>query len=98
MIISTTIENSSLENAFMVVSPDFAFLDKTANRICDIDNEAISKYYGTYTEFLKKDSIARGLYSPIFGPAERDKKGRRVHSQKYCRPEIQNGKRTPKTA
>ncbi len=53
---------SNLENAFMVVSHDFAFLDKIANRICDIDNETISKYYGTYTEFLKKKSLQREDY------------------------------------
>lgn len=45
---------SSLENAFLVVSHDFEFLDKIANRICDIDNDTITKYYGTYSEFLRK--------------------------------------------
>ena len=34
---------SSLENAFLVVSHDFEFLDKIANRICDIDNDTITK-------------------------------------------------------
>lgn len=53
---------SDLENAFMVVSHDFAFLDKIANRICDIDNETISKYYGTYSEFLKKKTLLREDY------------------------------------
>ena len=40
---------SNLENAFLVVSHDFSFLDKVANRICDIDNNTITKYYGTYS-------------------------------------------------
>ncbi|WP_031389444.1 ABC-F family ATP-binding cassette domain-containing protein [Kineothrix alysoides] len=53
---------SSLENAFMVVSHDYAFLDKIANRICDIDNNALSKYYGTYSEFLKKKTLLREDY------------------------------------
>lgn len=48
---------SSLENAFMVVSHDYNFLEKTANRICDIDNDTIIKYYGTYSEFLKKKTL-----------------------------------------
>lgn len=42
---------SSLENAYLIVSHDFDFLEKTANRICDIDNSRITKYYGTYSEF-----------------------------------------------
>jgi len=53
---------SKLENAFMVVSHDFSFLDKIANRICDIDNYQISKYYGTYSEFLKKKTLLREDY------------------------------------
>lgn len=53
---------SSLDNAFMVVSHDFVFLDKIANRIYDIDNESITKYYGTYSEFLKKKTLLREDY------------------------------------
>ncbi len=53
---------SSLENAFMVVSHDYAFLDKIANRICDIDNNTLAKYYGTYSEFLKKKTLLREDY------------------------------------
>jgi len=53
---------SSLENAFLVVSHDFDFLDKIANRICDIDNDTITKYYGTYSEFLRKKTLLREDY------------------------------------
>lgn len=53
---------SSLENAFLIVSHDFDFLEKTANRICDIDNSRITKYYGTYSEFLKKKTLLREDY------------------------------------
>lgn len=53
---------SGLENAFMVVSHDYAFLDKTANRICDIDNNTITKYFGAYSEFLKKKTRLREDY------------------------------------
>lgn len=53
---------AGLENAFMVVSHDYAFLDKTTNRICDIDNDTITKYYGSYTEFLKKKTLLREDY------------------------------------
>lgn len=53
---------SKLEHAFMVVSHDYAFLDKISNRICDIDNEKITKYYGTYSEFLRKKTLLREDY------------------------------------
>lgn len=53
---------SNLENAFMAVSHDYAFLEKTANRICDIDNVTITKYYGTYSEFLRKKTLLREDY------------------------------------
>lgn len=53
---------SSLENTFMVVSHDYTFLDKIANRICDIDNDTITKYFGTYSEFLKKKTLLREDY------------------------------------
>lgn len=53
----------SLENAFLVVSHDARFLDQVANRICDIDNRAITKYYGAYSEFLRKKTLLREDYS-----------------------------------
>ena len=53
---------SNLDNAYMVVSHDYAFLDRIANRICDIDNDKITKYYGTYSEFLKKKTLLREDY------------------------------------
>lgn len=53
---------ANLENAFMAVSHDYAFLEKIANRICDIDNDTITKYHGTYSEFLKKKTLLRKDY------------------------------------
>lgn len=53
---------AGLDNAFMVVSHDYAFLEKIANRICDVDNKAITKYYGTYSEFLRKKTLLREDY------------------------------------
>ena len=46
----------------MVVSHDYAFLEKISNRICDIDNHKITKYYGTYSEFLRKKTALREDY------------------------------------
>lgn len=53
---------SGLDHAFLVVSHDFKFLDKTANRICDIDNLTITKYYGTYSGFMKKKTLLKEDY------------------------------------
>ena len=71
---------SSLENAFLVVSHDFDFLDKIANRICDIDNDTITKYYGTYSEFLrKKNTVAGRLHSSILSATKGNTKNRGVY-------------------
>lgn len=53
---------AGLDNAFMVVSHDYAFLEKITNHICDIDNDTITKYYGTYSEFVKKKTFLREDY------------------------------------
>lgn len=63
---------SHLENAFLVVSHDDCFLDKIANRICDIDNQKISKYYGTYSEFLKKKMLLRDDYTRQYSAQQRE--------------------------
>lgn len=46
----------------MTVSHDYVFLDKIAAFICDIDNEKIRKYQGTYSGFLKKKTLLREDY------------------------------------
>lgn len=53
---------SNLENAFLVVSHDAAFLDRIADYICDIDTNKIIKYRGTYSEFLKKKTCLQEDY------------------------------------
>lgn len=53
---------SNLETAFFVVSHDYNFLDKVANRICDIDHKRFVKYYGTYSEFFRKKALIREDY------------------------------------
>lgn len=63
---------SSLENAFMVVSHNYAFLENIANRICDIDNYALTKYYGTYSEFLKKKTFLREDYVRQYSAQQRE--------------------------
>lgn len=61
-----------LNNAFMVVSHDYAFLEKITNRICDIDNQKITKYYGTYSEFLKKKTALREDYIRQYSAQQRE--------------------------
>lgn len=63
---------SGLDNAFMVVSHDYGFLDKIANRICDIDNGTITKYYGIYSEFLKKKTLLREDYVRQYAAQQRE--------------------------
>lgn len=63
---------SSLDNAFIVVSHDFDFLEKIANRICDIDNSTITKYYGTYSEFLTKKTLLREDYVRQYSAQQRE--------------------------
>lgn len=53
---------ANLENAFMVVSHDYGFLEKISTRICDLDNGKIVKYFGTYSEFLKKKTLLHDDY------------------------------------
>lgn len=53
---------ANLSNAFLVVSHDYDFLEKISTKICDIDNEKITKYFGTYSEFMRKKSLLREDY------------------------------------
>lgn len=53
---------SGLSNAFMVVSHDNEFLEKSVNCICDIHNGRFRKYYGSYSEFLKKKVFLQEEY------------------------------------
>lgn len=63
---------NKLDNAFMVISHDYAFLEKIANRICDIDNQKITKYYGTYSEYLKKKTALREDYIRKYSAQQRE--------------------------
>lgn len=53
---------AAFKNAFLVVSHDFAFLEKISTHICDIDNQKITKYHGAYSEFLKKKTFLQEDY------------------------------------
>lgn len=68
--LSEYLKNS--DNAFMVVSHDHTFLENISNRICDIDNCKINKYYGTYSEFLKKKEMHREDYIRKYNAQQRE--------------------------
>lgn len=80
---------STLENAFLVVSHDFSFLDKIANRICDIDNDTITKYYGTYSEFLRKKTLLREDYIRQYAAQQKEIKKLRNLSERILQVERQ---------
>lgn len=65
---------SSSEKAFMVVSHDCDFLDRIANRICDVDHETITKYYGTYSEFLHKKALVQEDYVRQYTAQQKERK------------------------
>lgn len=61
-----------LDNAVMVISHDYTFLENISNRICDIDNQKITKYYGTYSEFLKKKTALWEDYIRKYSAQQRE--------------------------
>lgn len=50
---------AALPNAFLVVSHDPEFLNRAANRICDLDRGKLIKYYGGYSDFVRKKALLR---------------------------------------
>ena len=83
---------SSLQNAFMVVSHDYEFLEKISTRICDIDNQKITKYFGTYYEFRRKKALLREDYIRQYGQDGSDwTKRNQATFQISCRSPNYNG-------
>lgn len=52
----------NIDKAFMVISHDTDFLEKIADRICDIEFQSIRKYHGNYSEFLSKKAFLHANY------------------------------------
>jgi len=50
------------EGAYIVISHDYAFLDKITNCICNIEFGTITKYYGNFTKFLEIKDIKSESY------------------------------------
>lgn len=62
------------DKAFMVVSHDNDFLDRISNRICDVDHSTLSKYYGTYSEFLHKKALLQEDYTKQYTAQQKERK------------------------
>ncbi|MFP4461503.1 MAG: ABC-F family ATP-binding cassette domain-containing protein [Thermotogota bacterium] len=53
---------SNIEQSFMIVSHDHAFLKKISNCICDVENGQLKKYNGTYSDFIRQRHHNRKIY------------------------------------
>ena len=74
---------STIDNAFLVISHDTAFLEHISNRICDIDNKTIKKYYGTFSQFLKKKEFLREDYIRKYSSQQKKIKETEEFIRKY---------------
>lgn len=63
---------ANLENAFLLVTHDHEFLERTATAICDISEGKITKYRGNYTEFLKKREARQEEYLRRYTAQQRE--------------------------
>lgn len=63
---------AQLPNAFLLVTHDHEFLEKTATAICDLSEGKITKYRGAYSEFLKKREALREDYLRRYTAQQRE--------------------------
>lgn len=63
---------AELDNAFLLVTHDHEFLEKTVTAICDISEGKIVKYRGAYSEFLKKREALREDYLRRYTAQQRE--------------------------
>jgi len=53
---------SNIEQSFMIVSHDHAFLKRISNCICDVENGQLKKYNGTYSDYIRQRHHNRETY------------------------------------
>src|SRR6056297_2039770 len=53
---------STIEQSFMIVFHDHAFLRRISNCICDVGNGQLKKYNGTYSDFIRQRHHNRDIY------------------------------------
>lgn len=63
---------AATDKAFLVVSHDEAFLERVTNRICDIDQQQLRKYFGSYSDFLQKKTFLREDYIRKYAAQQRE--------------------------
>ena len=62
---------NELEQAFMVISHDYQFLEQISNCICDVDNGELHKYSGKYSDFLKQKVHLQKEYNRRYDSQQR---------------------------
>jgi len=60
---------SDYTGTVLMVSHDRYFMDRTANRVLEVENGAIREYLGNYTEFLERKARALEATAPTPRPA-----------------------------
>ena len=63
---------SGISASFLLVSHDRAFLEKTVNRILDLDGRNITKYYSDYKGYLKKKEFLTEQYARDFAAQQKE--------------------------
>ena len=53
---------SNIEQSFMIVSHDHAFLRRISNCICEVENGQLKKYNGIYSDFIRQRHHNRETY------------------------------------
>jgi ATPase subunit of ABC transporter with duplicated ATPase domains len=63
---------ASFEGAFVIVSHDFTFLERITDCICDVEFQAIKKYHGSYSEFVRQKKERREQYMRKYQAQQRE--------------------------
>lgn len=72
------------KRAFMVVSHDYAFLERISNCICDVDNGEMRKYAGKFSDYTKQKEQAKEDYRRRYETQQKEIK----KTEEYIRKNI----------
>ena len=75
---------SESKRAFMVVSHDYAFLERISNCICDVDNGEMRKYVGKFSDYIKQKEHAKEDYRRRYEAQQKEIK----KTEEYIRKNI----------
>ncbi|MDR0920079.1 MAG: ATP-binding cassette domain-containing protein, partial [Oscillospiraceae bacterium] len=62
----------NLDNAFILISHNFDFIDQVTNCILDIEFQRITKYYGNFTKFIEVKGLKRESYIRQFQAQQKE--------------------------